>query len=316
MPRIRGKRVVVWLIGSILFVLCALYIFRSFHWASIAVILRRTDLAKLILGCGISILAYWALRTSRWYILLRRMGVSIRPVSLYICTAITVGLSSFTPFRSGEIFRTEFLKSYGLLERAPGYGSFIIERFIDIIIVAGIAGLCVFFGLSIGLNTAAAYMGIASIIVFAVLAMFVVTKIKSRGTIVNYLAALKACSNDPLTLIVVFINSLASWAMIILGWQIALSSLSICLSFSKTAAIVSIVTIASLLSFIPGGIGVSEVGITGFLMHYKFSPSEAQAGALVLRAYGLLTVALSLVHLIIWKWLAHNPVMDARSSEL
>ncbi|NLN75949.1 MAG: flippase-like domain-containing protein, partial [Armatimonadetes bacterium] len=130
---------------------------RSFHWVVIASILKKTNLFLLIFGCGVSILIFWVLRALRWYILLRKMGVQISIVSLYMCTAITVGLATMTPLRSGEILRTEFLKRYGLLERAPGYGSFIIERIIDMVMVAFLATISVFRGICISFSAAAIY---------------------------------------------------------------------------------------------------------------------------------------------------------------
>ncbi|MGI6296572.1 MAG: lysylphosphatidylglycerol synthase transmembrane domain-containing protein [Armatimonadota bacterium] len=301
MSNLSAKRAIVWIVGGVLFAACVWYVARSFQWAAIGRILLQTNLWLLICGCGVSILVYWVLRALRWYILLRKMGVKISLVSLYMCTAITVGLATLTPLRSGEILRTEFLKRYGLLDRAPGYGSFIIERIIDMVIVAGLAAFSVFRGLSISMNPVVVYTAAAGIVGAAIIALLVINKAGVRGKIGECMDAMKSCAGDAATITVVFLVSAISWAVVILGWQIALASLSLDPGFEKMTAIVSVITIIGLLSCIPGSLGVSEVGVTEFLMHFGNTAPQAQAGALVLRAYGLLTVLLSLVHLSVWK---------------
>ncbi|NLN75579.1 MAG: hypothetical protein GX139_04665 [Armatimonadetes bacterium] len=137
--------------------------------------------------------------------------------------------------------------------------------------------------------------------VAAIGGLLFVTKTSVRGKIGECITAMKSCAGDAATIIMVVLISTVSWAVIILGWQIALSSLSMNPGFGNVTAIVSIITIIGLLSCIPGSLGVSEVGVTEFMIHYGYAPPQAQAGALVLRAYGLLTVALSLVHLLVWR---------------
>lgn len=304
MLKLSVKRVAAWIVVGALFSACIWYMARSFQWAAIGAILKQTDLWLLIGGCGISILVYWALRALRWYVLLRKMGVKISLVSLYMCTAITVGLATLTPLRSGEILRTEFLKRYGLLERAPGYGSFIIERIIDMAIVACLAAFSVMRGLSITMNSTAIYAAAGGIAAAAFFGLYLFAKVGVRGKIGECVAAMKSCASDAATIMTVTLISMASWTVIILGWQLALCSLSLNPGFGSVAAIMSIITIIGLLSCIPGGLGVSEVGVTEFMMHYGYAAPQAQAGALVLRAYGLLTLAMSLIHLLIWRQVA------------
>ena len=63
---------------------------------------------------------------------------------------------------------------------------------------------------------------------------------------------------------------------------------------------VTVVTLAAILSFIPGGLGVSEAGSAQILMKFGQSAATAQAGAILIRSYGMLVVLLGLAHLGVW----------------
>jgi uncharacterized protein (TIRG00374 family) len=55
------------------------------------------------------------------------------------------------------------------------------------------------------------------------------------------------------------------------------------LSIPLSTFIFSFASLAGGVSMIPGGIGLAEVTITGFLQHYAFSPTIAIGTALVVR---------------------------------
>jgi len=72
-------------------------------------------------------------------------------------------------------------------------------------------------------------------------------------------------------------------------------------SFAQAVALMSIVALISILSLIPGGIGVSEVGTSQMMMHFGIAAAVAQAGSLVLRCYSLVAIGLGAGHLGLWK---------------
>ena len=92
-----------------------------------------------------------------------------------------------------------------------------------------------------------------------------------------------------------------SWASVAFSWQVFLYSGGIHVSFAQAVALMSIVALISILSLIPGGIGVSEVGTSQMLIHFGFAAAVAQAGSLVLRCYSLVAIALGAGHLGLWK---------------
>jgi uncharacterized membrane protein YbhN (UPF0104 family) len=89
--------------------------------------------------------------------------------------------------------------------------------------------------------------------------------------------------------------------VIVLGWEICLRSISIKIGFYDSMILMSVMTVISILSFIPGGVGVSEAGIAELLIRTGHSSPASQAGALVIRFYGILMVLLGGIHFLIWK---------------
>jgi uncharacterized membrane protein YbhN (UPF0104 family) len=63
----------------------------------------------------------------------------------------------------------------------------------------------------------------------------------------------------------------------------------------------SVATMISILSLVPGGLGISEVSITQILKEFGFAPVDAQVGAIVLRLFSLVALAFGLIHLGAWK---------------
>ena len=94
--------------------------------------------------------------------------------------------------------------------------------------------------------------------------------------------------------------------MAALGWQACFFSISITLGLTDMLGLLSIVTLASAVSFIPGGIGIAEAGITELLMSYGISAPLSQAGALVLRALSFLILAIGALHWLLLLKLKRN----------
>ena len=96
--------------------------------------LRDVNVPFLIVGGGASIVAYWVLRTSEG-------GTSCfdsvsTPTRRHCwtstwCTAVSLSFAIVTPLQSGEMLKVELLKRYGIIRRFPGYGSFLVERALD-----------------------------------------------------------------------------------------------------------------------------------------------------------------------------------------
>ena len=118
------RRLAAWSFGSLVFITACWYIARTFQWTSITPILRQVRLGWLLIGGGLSLILYWLLRAVRWHILLRRLGVRVPFLDLYLCTAAALSFAIFTPFQTGEmikIYATGVGLPFDYDEKTSGY---------------------------------------------------------------------------------------------------------------------------------------------------------------------------------------------------
>jgi uncharacterized membrane protein YbhN (UPF0104 family) len=86
-----------------------------------------------------------------------------------------------------------------------------------------------------------------------------------------------------------------------LGWYVSLRSISISPTILETAALTAITTLISILSLIPWALGIGDVSIATFLVYLKQDVPIAQAGALIIRLYGVMILILGFAHFLAWK---------------
>ncbi|MHB0912215.1 MAG: lysylphosphatidylglycerol synthase transmembrane domain-containing protein [Armatimonadota bacterium] len=288
--------------GTALFLVSAFYMYVSFRWQEIASILFQVNLWWLLLGGGLSIIVYWILRTIRWQILLRRIGIQISFSELYMCTAASLTVALFTPLQSGEMLKVEFLKKRSLMGRTQGYSSCLIERLLDLISVLAIACFSIMLTLQTVIGRTYAYAILAVLVVLCAAGAFALKKFKGKGRIGDFAANMKACVQDTKTLMCVVALTMLCWIIITVSWQIFLASISIDLGFTNTMALMSIISLVKVLSLVPGGFGVSEVGNAQMLIFFGQSAPAAQAGSIILRCYSLSCIMLVLLQMVIWKF--------------
>ncbi len=277
------------------------YIGRTFRWKEIGHALQNVNLTVLVLGGGASIVLYWMLRTLRWHILLQRTNTSVPLLDLYLCTAVSLSFALFTPLQSGEMLKIELLKRYGMISRSPGYGSFLVERALDLTTVLAMACLSLLTTLNILPNRAYAYYFISGLAIVCIAGLLILRKLRLKGPAQQMLDHMRECVRDVSTFLLVTVITCASWASVAFSWQIFLDSASVHLSFSQSIAMMSVVALISILSLIPGGLAITEAGSSEVLLRFGFVPAMAQAGALVLRSYSVIAIVLGALHLGLWK---------------
>lgn len=292
--KVNYKKLVALSLTAAIALICLCYVVVGFNWRAIAAVLRRADWLLFVIGSVLTITSYWLLRAWRWSFLLSTETVRIRFSELYLYTAITVGLSTITPFQAGEALKVELLKKHGAA-RASGYSIFLIERALDLMVVP----LLALVGLQGELSRQFAFPIQLLIIVGAVsaaLLLSVVFLIPNKR-----LLALRAWIRARLRvqiLLPAILLTVGSWLMAVLGWKLAVESIGINLNFYQSLVFVSLTTLIAVISFVPGAIGVSEISAANILSSFGFETSLAQTGAVVLRGYALIIILLALVHLI------------------
>lgn len=286
----------------IVFAASVWYIWRTFQWRELGQVLKDVNLTCLVVGGGASIVVYWMIRTLRWHILLRRTDTHVPLLDLYMGTAVSLSLALFTPLRSGEMLKIELLKKYGMIQRSPGYGSFLVERALDLATLMTVACVSLLTSLNILPNRSLAFYILGGLVLTCFVGLVVLTKLRLKGRPQLLLENMRQCTGDVPTLVLVAAITCVSWVAVAFIWHVFLYSGGIHLGFAKTLALMSIVGLISVLSLIPGGLGISEAGTSQLLIHFGFAVATAQAGSLILRSNSLLAIALGAGHLGLWKW--------------
>lgn len=263
--------VLPWAVG----LACVWYVFRTFNWGEVGRLLGGAELSLALLGSTAGLLAYYFLRTARWHLLLREAGTPTPFARVFEATAFSVGIAILTPASAAEALKVEMLKRKLLTDRASGYSSFVAERILDGIVLA-------LFGLA-GVQQAGLFAG--SWVSEILLAAGVLGALA--------LAALMRARGYRLQPTVLALTVLG-WLAIGAGWQLCFRALAIDVSFAGTLTVLALSTILSVLTFVPGGIGVSEVSITALLQLLGVDAALAQAGSLIIRAFGLWALLLGL----------------------
>lgn len=300
MTRATARRIAaVCIAGAVLFA-CGYYIARNFRWHEILLLLSWGNAVAFFVDGTTAIILFWVIRAFRWYFLLRGMQTKVNFLDLYFSSAVALSLTIVTPFQSGELLKVELLRKYGRVDRAVGYSSFLIERVTDLYVVLAMG--CVALAIRWGemsresISFLLLAFGILPIAAYALL-----HKLKIRGRPGTILQQVQAGVGSIRALLILVILAFVGWAVVALGWQSALYSISIDASFIDVLGLLAVITLMSVLSFVPGGLGVAEVGTSEFLMRLGVSASHAQAGALVIRCFGLLALGLGFAHLVVWK---------------
>ena len=295
------KNILSIVISGLIFLLCAYYVITYFQWGTVFQIMIRLDWKWMPFAVAGTILFFWLFRTLRWFVLLKASGVHVNFFLLYVIVSMSVALALITPFQSGEVLKVELLKKTGALERVPGYGILVTERFLDLLVVLSIAALSLIFSFSQFMDKTVvltfAALGLAGLVIFAA----VIIRVSPANIFGRFFAPLRQCINSGKTLITVLVLTVCGWLAVTLGWHFSLLSISISLGFFETLAMTTITTLVSIFSLIPWALGISEVSISYFLVFFKQDVPLAQAGALIIRGYALVAFALGFLLFVYWK---------------
>ncbi len=294
------RRRAIWLVATALFLASAAYLTRTFQWREAFALLARADFATFVAGSGAALLAYWAVRAWRWRMIMQAMGVRCGFVSRYLCSSVALSLSVFTPLQSGELLKIELLRKCVGAGRLPGYSAFALERVADLyaIIALGLVAAA-----SSAVSTPQALAVAAGLFVLPLAAYPLGGVTLPKGRVGDFLAHMRTGVGSPYALLIFMTLTFASWLLVAAAWYACLRGVSITLGIAELLGLLCLATLATLLSFVPAGLGVAEASISGILISYGVEPALAQAGALALRAFSVLVIALGALHFL---WLRRH----------
>jgi uncharacterized membrane protein YbhN (UPF0104 family) len=287
--------------SAAIFVGSSIYVALTFQWGQIALALKEVNLIHLVGYGGSSIVLYWMIRALRWHLLLKQTDTIVPFFDVYMCTAVSLSFSIFTPLQSGEMLKVELLRKYGMIQRFPGYGSFLVERALDLATVLTIAGISLLTALNFLPDRSYAFYIIAASISFGVIGICILYKLRFTGRAQQLLNHMNQCVRNVPKLLLVTLITCVSWASVAFSWYILLYCGALPLDFLKTVALMSTVTLISIISLVPGGLGISEAGTSQVLIWLGFASTAAQTGTLLLRSYSIIAIVLGVAHLALWK---------------
>jgi dTDP-4-amino-4,6-dideoxygalactose transaminase/uncharacterized membrane protein YbhN (UPF0104 family) len=289
MQSLKYPRCLKIILGTIVCIFLVWYLYAFYQWHTTLKIISEIDILKYVLTIAPVYALYIFIRTVRWWLLIRERNPKISFLSLYSITFIFLSLALVTPAQLGEVFKIETLKRLGQSERLPGIGSFLLERLLDLVMVIflGILGLLMnrhIFDVPVKLSVIVASTGaIACVLIY----LSFKGKTFFRGKWITYL--LSGCGS-PKQLVPLFSLTLVGWLLTALAWDISLKTVDVSLSCSKLFWLVAIVALSTVISFIPAGIGISEISTIYALTSMNLALPEAQSAALILRLYGIIVV--------------------------
>jgi uncharacterized membrane protein YbhN (UPF0104 family) len=299
--RTNGKAAALAL-ATLLAAACIAYLVLRFEWTAAFRLVRRADLATLAITALCLHFAYICVRTLRWQVVMRDRHPDVTFGGLYWITAVVVSLAILTHGQIGETVKVELSKRRGLPGRLAGLGSFALERVLDLMTVAafGLIGLAFGSGLS---DRYPALPWLAAVLLAIGLAALSLLRRSRRAAETGWIALFRSGTGTAAIKMKMLALTVASWGIVALGWQISLHRVGFDASLPAVCWLVSLVTFGTLISLIPGGVGVAEVLTIQALITMGAAPATAQAGALILRVYALIGIAFGFCHLMVWPFL-------------
>lgn len=269
----------------------------QFDWASIATILPSVPVGWLLVLMAVLTTLVFVTCACRW------VAISQLPWSLtvfprvYCYTAFVIGASIVTPLQMGELLKVRFAQESGL-KIGNSAMNVALERILDLATIAGmgLAGL-------VFVQTGSSFLSLgAMLIVFAAgmgtpTVLFVVVGRLGESPFATRMRSVAGEGLSASRLAALGVTTALKWALTLLAWILILEAVNVDLPIPHAALLVGSVTAISILSMIPGGIGIQELSVRAILLELGVDPANAEAAAIVLRLFTVVMIALGLAHL-------------------
>ena len=274
-------------------------------WREVLAAVGQVGLGGVVIVLLLSMTNY-CLRFLRWQAYLRALGTRVPTVESFRIYLAGFALTT-TPGKAGEALRGIFLKPYGL-SYTQSIAAFLSERISDLIAIV----LLVLMGLS-------AYPQGRGWVVFAGIAivgfLFAISregllKAVQRATsaskgwcralhhVFHLLLEARRCHNPKLLLSATAL-SVTAWSAEAFAFHLLMVWLNCPVDLSQAFFIYAFSMLVGALSFLPGGLGGTEVVMMGLLIAAGTPPAEAVAATVLIRLATLwLAVGLGIVALL------------------
>jgi uncharacterized membrane protein YbhN (UPF0104 family) len=270
----------------------------GFEWALIPVALALTFVNYLV--------RFW-----RWQVYLRRLAIDV-PAGRSFWIFFAGQTMTLSPGKVGEVLKSALLRrSFGIPVRrsAP---IVLVERITDglgVVVIALVAG-----------GLAAGSWEVIAITIVGAAALVLAVRLPYLDRI-EVVAEARAAANEllgPVLLAGMTVVSAAAWFCECLAAYVCVRGLGLDAGLADVSLAFSVAGLAGALSFVPGGLGVTEAGFTGLLRVLSDAPAAGAAAATVLTRLCTLwfAVAIGLVALAVDQRLSRaDPGYEPDSAE-
>lgn len=253
--------------------------------------LLEMDIIFLLIILPIEICAFF-LRSIRQKILLENIGINIslkENFKMYVA-----GLSmTVTPGGSGNIIKSHFLKKYHNYSNSKTIPLVFVERFHDLLAVTTIISLSTFFFYL--------WQSVVLIIIALIFLIFFYSIFRSRSLLEKILSRIQKIKflskfapslefSESLVVMTKWKITIKSWAISFSSWFIEVISFyfvfkafGINLNFIEIGQLVYTSILVGSLSFLPGGLGFTEVSLISLLVEKGYELSIITTLVLMLR---------------------------------
>ena len=230
-------------------------------WSQLIIALRHMIPAYLFVGVAICLCAWW-LRGWRYHTILKSLNY---PVSVKVSTAcifVSQTVNLVVPARLGDFVRVFILKHEYNTTYSEGVSSLVVERVFDIVTVAFLGAVSLFFVLNAPswFTTLIIVPLVAGVLFFAFLLF--IGKFSSGNKyiiiILNMLHEIKRASLTPRSLLLLGISSAAAWLLDIFACVAVVMMFEQKIPFAIIVLAVVIGNLVKAVPLTPGGIGTYE----------------------------------------------------------
>jgi hypothetical protein len=253
-------------------------------WGNLLTALQRAIPAYLLLAVLICITSWW-LRGWRYHFILEGLNYSVGTVQSTACVCISQTANLIVPARLGDFVRAFILKHEYQTTYSEGVSSIVVERIFDVVIVAFLGAVSLFFVLNVPswFYTIIVIPLLAGVI-FLVFLLFI-GKLTSKNRYIAILFTLldeiRRASLSVKSILVLSATSIVIWLLD------SLVTVAIVLMFQEQipfAVVVLAIVIGNLVKAVPltpGGIGTYELALAITFELAGVAPAEATLIAVI-----------------------------------
>ncbi len=242
------------------------------------------------------------IRTIRWMLYLKSIGIQINFTDAYHIVVPSIALALITPAQTGDLLKVELLKKRKNIARRDSVATVLIEKLMDFLLIFVVFLISVgYFSLKvISFNYTTTIIAFLVGIIFLFIAFNFFSRRKSI-----FMRVLKNTKKIMRNFKIMFYTSILTgiyWVAICLSLLYVARIVNIDIAFFPLFGILSIGTIMGLLSLIPGALGVIEYSMVFLLNTFMSIPiNQATIFALSFRIYSLIMYVIAYSHLLLRK---------------